>query len=715
MASGAKEIEINYRMTLPPWVVSAASSSRMLPQGSAGEPAHLKLALVSLAQMAFAEEPAAGERPFLTGAATCTQDNLANISSLVRTLMPDSAPMQAIGVTTGVNVFQGWWAAKKAKARFDAARRIKDREGMIEGGIDTARGAFQSAGGAAYLGYRGTMIATNVRPLSVPAIAGTSLGKAAYLFGLIGNVCFTAFFALISLWSAYGLRNHIRFGAALKAASQEGDAAFLEFLKKRTLADPKSRQPKPSDKKRLQKAGLKALTEQFLHVQRQLMGNEPLKDKMPLSAHEVKASLKELFSANDAMLRASDAYKNALSSLGLNAADFSMLELIGFKLLQEKRQHRKEARFSRVTDGACVKAVQKAFRRGLDSRLLSSDTSVKEAARQELAELKKRVSDANSKGKLIHSALLAIGVIGFVLCVLGFLTLAHPVAIALVVVAMVFNVGLMIATDGYFLSRSWEAGSPGVHDKKYLGVMAAVLVSAVIVSLFVTAYFGLPLIPCIVACAFGGAGLLFTGYSFYRVVQKEKKWLEEHPDLEAFSRVLSRPAASDVPDDSTAALFKKLPKADRHRIREKYFEMAQRGEMPFRSARNLSLDTGGDFGGTVSLDTLEPHIRLRALKKTLKSLWEEEARAKTLEKRRAALDMQSFYERWVQNHQISDHTGRHPVLKRNLWYVAKRQESRQDLKAAVDAVLHERRSVPPIPASLLSTHFIRTFGGSCAA
>ncbi|MBS0604303.1 MAG: hypothetical protein JSS60_04605 [Verrucomicrobia bacterium] len=744
MASKTQVIP-NYHFQLPPGLqLSPQGAGQLgitLPENKPAPPASLQgrvqslsallahadlNSLESFAQVPLRTVPASLEFPFLTSGATSTEDNIANISYFIRTLMPEAASTQAIGVTTGENVFQGFWAAYKAAKRFNKSEHIGDTQGMIEGGMDAARGVSQSLGGAAYLGYRGTMIAADIHNVNTTINATTTLGKAAYGLGMVGNVLFTLFYIFIAAWSAHGLWQDVNFSNAMKA-NERGDADMFKFLMGKVIASPKKKLEKlnahwntltqakkemqiKSFKEGLQKSALEGLTKHFIRFQEQMLKAGQLNGKKPLSKAEVKELLTELFSAKDAAMRKGPAYTNYLKSLELEKEDvghldFSMLELIGFSLEEAKRQSKKEAKFSRATDDASVEAVKKAASRGLGPRLESGDALVQGTARKELAELKGKVTSENTKAKIIHTALLIVGVLGIVASILGFFVLPPAGMIALTVITLLLCGGMM-ATDGYSMFTGLNNGPPGKHDKKYLLIIGGVFIAAMAVSIAVTLAFGLPIMPLILAGVICGLGLMLLGFSYYKLIQKEKKWIEHHPEFETFARFLdSQQGVQDAElDEKVVSLFKKLSKSDRRAVRDKFFEMSKQGEFRFKTERNKWLDATCDFGSTYLFTQITPEamnnekehqLLLRAIKKTTKLNWKQWYTSKSEENKQIALQLQGLYERVAQKnmtdiyariHDIERNQGAYLELKKNIWYVAKRQESKADLKKAVDAV-----------------------------
>src|SRR5262249_28098625 len=71
-------------------------------------------------------------------------------------IMEDTPAQELMGLTTGVNSFQGAVAFDLAKQRFKAAHAFGDTLGMVESVVDMLRGIVQSLMGTAFLGFRVT-------------------------------------------------------------------------------------------------------------------------------------------------------------------------------------------------------------------------------------------------------------------------------------------------------------------------------------------------------------------------------------------------------------------------------------------------------------------------------------------------------------------------------------------------------------------------------
>ncbi len=659
--------------------------------------------------------------PLLTSGATGTQDTISDISFLFRIFMPEHASTEAAGFTTGVNTFQGARNTMLAAERFEQAKSISDRGGMIEAAISTLCGASQSAGGAAYAGYRGTMIAIDTSSLQ----AATPLGRAAYILGLIGNIAFTVFYTMLGIWGGYGLVKDWQFSIGMK----KNDTALFDFLIRKVTADPKTILDKLNElppeqltafKDKLADTALSKFTSQFLKWQRDLITTATLVGT-PLTEQQVKGVFKALFASKEAEFIQNGVRAASLSTLGLKENEvegfnFSTLELIGFKLEEARRQTKKEAKFSRAASGDCTHAVKKAADRGLGECLQFGNDLVKASANETLKTLKGNIDSANTKNKWIHGVMIPIAILGIASTVLGFFPLSAVMSIVLITVTVLL-VLTMMGTDGFFMWNGWKHGGvPGQYDKLYLALVSLAMVTAIAVSVGVTLGFGLALMPMYMSLGIGAASLTLSGYAYHRIDQKQKAWDENHPSLEKFQALLDE---SKNVDETVKKIFKKLPKADRLAIREKY-EMKR--EDTYQELDVLLLDDSGRESIWNKINnplTSEKELQLLVcgMKKTVKLFWERWAQSKSDENRDRALKLQSSFETvslfekelgTIEDELRLDYVDRigkilkelelehddaFEQLKNDVRYVVKRQESLKDLNKVVMSVIEDKQAI----------------------
>lgn len=653
-----------------------------------------------------------------------TEDMVGNVSFFIRTLMQEGIPAEAMGITTGENLLQGLLAAYNAYLRRAKAQGIDDKAGVIESSIDVTRGAVQAIGGAFFTGYRGVMIAAETKKnIDTSSLhAPTALGRSAFALGTGANAFFGLLYLAIGAWATYGFTKDWQFSLALKAHENDPSSLF-DFLLHKVKADPKAKLQKlnaywqtlsSEEKKKqmsqfkgkLKEAALDYFTQRYLTLQNKQQKTHRLTSK-PLTEAETKALFAFIFdSTNQGMEKIAEAY---MSILGIQASDLqdlslSPLEWMGFAIEENKRGQRHEAKFSRVTNLECAKAVQKAAEQGLKSRLTADDPVVQQSAEAFLSELKGKVVCENQISKCIHAALMVIAVLGISVVLLGAFVFP-PTGIILTIITLIL-ITAMACTDGYSLWKAWKGdGIPGRYDKAYLIAVSVVLFAALAVSIGMTLGLGLPLLPMILAIVIGAIGFGTTGTAYFKAIEKEKKWKENHPNLQAFKALLD--AHSDVNsivDDKVITLFKKLPKEVREEIKERYGALSRTGALDFRQEFYRKLDETHDFGGRyLSQFTLNDRSQLtpqdyqflgRAVKKSVKFFWE-----KTQEKESEvahALLMQGLLDRILSGTVTKEEIVRHLAkldfeassrLKGDLWYVVKRQESLNDLKNTVNTLL----------------------------
>lgn len=648
--------------------------------------------------------------PALSNGASCLGDTVADLSWLLRTLMPEAPCTEWVGITTGENVIRGAWAAIKAWKRFEQGYAIGDKGGMIESGIDVPRGAFQSAGGAFYLAYRGLMVASDIQNVNAAFNATTALGKAAFAIGTIGNIFFSLFYVAITAWSIYEYYETRKFAQGMDSCTT--DEELLRFFERKSLAHPMAKLNKSTEsvqkvKENYSHIALDAMSD-LLYAQMELLAGE----ESPPSKEDIKKLIGGLFHLKGEDLKNSETYQKLIASMGLKpdqiaAYDFSFLELLGFKLEEMNHQSRKDAKLSRVGGGPKIK---KALNRGLGARVDSRNELIKDAAIEELANLKAEVISENTKNKVIFGLLLAVGVLGIVSSIIGFFpVLAAVSGTVLIVITLLLCLG-MLGTDGYFMYNGWGSGMPGRYDKLYIVILALMIVTILGVAIGSTLAFGLPVLPLIFTAVFAVVGLGLCGIAFDEVHYKEKKWIWEHPDLNLFYTKLEQSLSYDDEflDEKVTSLFKKLPKTDRCSIRKKYMEMS--GNLSFKTDKYRKLDTTYDFGGQYFSEQTNPRalndekehlLLLRGMKKTLNFYWEKWAIEKTEESKRDALEIQALFEAVSKKNSeaikaatinMADKSY-YSRLKEDLWYVVKREESKKDLMRAIQNVTQEEQSV----------------------
>lgn len=554
-------------------------------------------------------QPAAGFP--VTGAVASQEDVLADISMFIRTLMPSSPVMHAVGVTTALNLLTGLRATIQGAVRFNEAYEIRDTGGMIESGLDTFRGFFQSVAGLFYCVFRPASIAAEIHGANATVTATTAAGKVAYLSGVLGNLFFVGFYALVAAWGAFMSGKMVAFRNQLKEASQS-DQELLAFFKKKVQIDRahgiaklegRATQPKGISE-RLYKAYLRArgmsdtaIANKFREkLQNELKGaaleylSKGLTD-LPEGSHLSIEEAKKGFELLSRMMRSPE--HGVATALSMQAViDADPLAEMGFKLEEASRGQRKLRRFIRVTNAEAFTKVQKALQRGLEARLNSEDPLVRGAAKVELDQLKVQVLKANMTQLLVHIMMTAFGVIGIPIFVLGFMTLGTLLTTVYTGSSLLLA-AMMFSTDFYYWIQGMDpAGQPGKYDKAFCIAIAVVLAAVVAVSLALTFTYGLPLLPLIVSIAFCALAFGINGYSYYRIDQREKRWEAEHPTPEVVLELLQNDA---IPEQERLELFHErsqyLPTSDQAKIRAQIV-----GRGAFNTERYIALNADNRFG-----------------------------------------------------------------------------------------------------------------------
>jgi hypothetical protein len=667
--------------------------------------------------------------PAFTGSASLV-DLLGDIRPLMNPdLVSSGHAAHTMGFTTAANSVQGFEAAYKAGQRFMASREINDFRGMVEAFVDGLRGVFQSLGGALYLPYRVMSIFLQVKGISASAV----LGQVASGIGMAGSACFVAFGAMMSALGVFLLGEDFYMDAKLNlawGAKEKPDAEWFERVMQKVLTDSNAKLDKlilkgtlVEKKAQWSEAALDFLTEQVMCAQ-EAAQNVPA-GQVPLSREQVREFLTQLFAQRKGEFDKSAYVKSMNLDLSHENCFDSVLQLIGFKLAEEQRSLRSRAKFSRVTSSGCLEAIEKAANRGLLERLKSTDELTHTRAKLKVAKLKDMVWDATTTNKVIHVAFAINGLLTFTTGLIGLVTAIPGLLVAASGIFMASSAGWGVV-DGYFSIQGLSNGTPGTYDKQRIIALACFILIMLAVSTGLTLGYGLPLIPLILALAFGVVGLNLCTVALVQAYRKELQWEKDHPDLTRLrdcllSKGYDKYQFSNTThlDEEAAEMFKKLPAKDREAVREIYFNQSKKGQLPFKNKQYADWDTVGDFGGNfiegVEKEQLQPtDLKLFKLgvKEAVAFAWQQYAVKKTEENKAIALQMERLLAAIKKEDltatkaalsDIKTNVNALEQLKGELWYVVKRSESARDFYGVVQPLLEKSRTtqktVPQVSVS----------------
>ncbi len=658
-----------------------------------------------------------------TSGSVSTGDVISDVSWLFRSLMVEGTAAEWMGLTTGECIIRGPITAMKAWEAFQAARAVGDRSGMVGAGMDLASRVNQAAGGAFYLVYRGLMAVADWKNVNTAYNATTLLGKAAFWVGTIGNIFFTLLFAAMTLWGGWAIWENAWFRAELEGCKDNKELSDL--LKKKVIADPHSKFVKHTTPEAIKKfrnkcleGALDAITELFCH--------QAEKGGVSHSRAEMKEFVKEVFDKlgkdrnNEGLpiqiLRLLNLTSEEIHAwqTEANGGKLSLLEAMGFRLEEMKRGRRKVSKFSRVVGSAAPK-VQKALQRGLLERLESKDYTIARAANDEVSNLKGRINWENTKNLVIVSLVFFSGVVGLASSVIGFFpVLGVGLMAALITTSVLLCLGLSGADIYFMLEGLKGGGAPGKYDKLYIALMAFVWIPVILaLSIGMTFGCGLPLIPLIFVGIFSLIGWGSCAVAWDQLNYKEQRWKWENPTLEWILEMgQSLLQENQALDKKTKTMLKKLSEADKKAVRERYFRMSASPELKFKDQALAELDKTSHFSrayfNAYQKAELAPGSKqykqfLSGVKETRNYYWEEWNKASAKEGKEAALktalQMEAVYTQAKNNRKIT--TSNSQILSRlyaDLWYAAKRGDSKQDLIKVIRAVHNDRPNVAvPIP------------------
>lgn len=501
--------------------------------------------------------------------AAATLDTAADMSSLVRTAaapISNYAPHPALSLLTETSAsyaLVGPYNAKKAHDGWKVASRINDKEGMAYSGAGIAQGALQGVNGVlsppnTVVGIANQMQQSSLAAKGVTNVA-TPLSTASLALGVVSSIVSIIFFSLLGI--STGVRVYRSIESYRHLQGMDSDTARINYI----LADL---QPSAST---------------FSLKQCQERG-ETVEVPEDFNADACIASL-NLTEAQEAGLR------------GMNRTP---QELLGLKLLHEERLARREAKWTRIMGAEALQEVKKAARLGLQERLAENDQN----AELEAVALFEKIYPAMQK-QAVHNGLYTVAsTVGIVCSIVGIgLFALSPAGLAALTVGGIIMAFLFILGDGYAMITGLEKGQPGPYDRHVLIAAAAILVAVLITAVVLTVVFASPLLPLFMALATGIVMLACYGYAYHRVGVLEEQWKLEHPEIGT---------VNSIPNEQLPQFYKRLPKADRHALRDRYAAIEH--------------DRAGVVDAYLDQHPNDNSLLLRAAKRVVKEEWAEARR-----------------------------------------------------------------------------------------
>jgi hypothetical protein len=477
----------------------------------------------------------------------------------------------------------------------------------IEKAVDTFNTQARVVGYSTFAGYLCTSIAKQIKNFSFLSVAGVVLST-------IDTLSFGTIYGLSAIRTSYQLAKDQNFSDLLK----KEDSLVLKQLVQ-SLSKPISSH---LDQLKISWSALNPTQQQSKKQQFKQKVQEKALERLQtqgLALGIPETDLEELLKT----LQTQDQSDEVNALLGLTDQDYwqlTPLEALGVMIDQKETKTRNWSELKEVSSLQTVQGVDKAYRRGLLERISSANPVVKGIAKKHMKELIGRVRAENSETKRIHTALVAIYLLGAIASIVGVLTLPFGVRIAIAALSSL----VAISSTGFktYLFKKKLADSPcGTYDKALI-VTAAILLGVSLIALSgVTLVFGLSLLQLGLALGIGGfLGGGFLGYQYHLLSQKDQLWKEAHPSLEVFqSFILEKRNKKEGWDKEVHDLFKKLPKDLRQAIRQAY----EKRDSP---------------------KGLTKKNEISAFKKTSKHFWNQWLISGSEEDRSLALEVQSLYD-----------------------------------------------------------------------
>jgi hypothetical protein len=527
------------------------------------------------------------ERFKISSQATASQDEVSDISSLIRTVAgsvpPElstsdlfaNSPFYPIqGLTSFFNFFQGIFVMMKAAARYRYCQSLGHKKGMELANVEWSRGLSQLAGGAAYGICRGLTLGAllihgpnvDISWINVP----TFLGRAsAWAGAIIGTFFFSVFYLLLAAQCGYlGIRGYI-FKQKLETAEKP-----FEFLEKKLDV---------SEAHILEKYRKECVKTLFGKDAAEKI-EAKIKAKGELSKEEIldlRKHYEEKFLDGDAVERIDDAVddkllndatffgtlglKKCLQECGLNPLKEGGYEKVLSKIYSDEQlkqialsskvallRVKKEDKLAELSSGRALNRLKKVLSKP------EEDQSEK-AMNKTVAKIKSAISSQNwSNGILAGLCLLGLAVTVVSLFFTGgavffFITMGF-IAVA---------VG-MLGADGYCLHQALKSGENAPYDRKIMwaSIALSILLLAAVIVLSVLFHFALA--PILIASVICLGTVATNGTSLYFSHKNEKKRQMKHPSL-AFLKDFVAQGESKKKIDK---LFRRLQIDERRTLKE---------------------------------------------------------------------------------------------------------------------------------------------------
>ena len=621
--------------------------------------------------------PDTAQRPRLT--ATGAQDVVSDWSYFVRTLMADGVAAQAMGVTTAINLFQGVYSLIQALGRFASSYGIGDRDGMADGGLAAVGGGCQAIGGGAFLAYRVAMMALYIQRAGGGAILGPAVlaaaTTAAPVLAIVGATVFTAVYAIILIRGVFALVRNKQFAEQLKGCGDNHEAlcAFLE-----------ARMANPVEQAKFARATSGACVQAV-----EAAFNDGLTTRLRCST--------DLFTAAAARGEVMALRKRITSANDKNQTLYSAIAIIGFVGLAVSI-----AGF--VALPAAAAAVLLVVTLALGAMMVAVDGKC----------LIDSLQGEGPRGKYDRAYLLSCGAILFTAFVVSCVVTAcfGLAPLALIPAGVICLAGLLIIkyslnklderdarwTQSQLAAAARRQATPAVTSASARPAVAPSSATPAAASATPVTPAVAPATPATPAVAPSSA----TPASATPAVAAS---VVRNPVVVTPSS--ATPVAVALSDEAIInGLLSGLTPADHRLLRAHYVEQSGLAEGGLKTPIYRALDTYHDFGGAYLLyakDPAEYRNVLQAIEQTL----QHDVAAQDTQSRQALQRLQEVI-RVEQGaaavHQyirtlMTENFGAYTLLKTNVWYVCRVQESRSDLQAAVQRVLGTRASNQAVAAT----------------
>lgn len=450
----------------------------------------------------------------------------ADVSSAIRNgfaLVPgwDGAAFAALGVTTAANAITGSLATIRATQNFSASFKLKDIWASVLHGIQSVGHMGQAVAGAIFFPLRGYTIASLVDAVKHAGQVAPSLMRGGAITGLLGTIFFGLYFVCLSLMALGYVAEGLKFTWDLNHAQDK-----MQFLEQHTQVKPAQvlEEFKKTHGKQWERR-LRELGEAENEKVQGLFQKDGSQTLLPNCEMDLK--------------RVSGQFK--VNDWGINEP-LSDMQLLGLITELSRQQKVLENKLTRVLGGQGAKDIRKAL--------------LAQAPNQQ--EILEKLNSVQTSALKENGVLLLCFVLGIPVTIMG---LMKATVISNIMIAALYALQgvLYLIPDYPAWAGSLQNSAVGKYDKLLLYINMALLVTAMVTAIGVTAAFSFGIGPLVMTLVGGAIWFMLNKRALDKIHRFENLEPDTINSVERLKLYIEKHGVKEVP-----GILQKQPKLAKH-------------------------------------------------------------------------------------------------------------------------------------------------------